>query len=105
MLRSIKIPQKERLFVIDDTILVKLGKMMDNVSFIYDHNLGRTVLGYCVVALGLFTPKGFYPLDFSFCFGKKRHPKSPEEKVGDPRSVSGLMSYEAQTLYQTGFGS
>jgi hypothetical protein len=89
-------PQKDRVFVIDDTILVKLGKMMDNVSFIYDHNLGRTVLGYCVVALGLFTPKGFYPLDFSFCFGKKRHPKSHEEKLGDPRSVSGLMSYEAK---------
>lgn len=91
-----KIPQKDRVFVIDDTILVKLGKMMDNVSFIYDHNLGRTVLGYCIVALGLFTPKGFYPLDFAFCFGKKRHPKSHEEKLGDPRSVSGLMSYEAK---------
>jgi hypothetical protein len=88
--------QKDRMFVIDDTILVKLGKMIDNVSFIYDHNLSRTVLGYCIVALGLFTPKGFYPLDFAFCFGKKRHPKSPKEKLGDPRSVSGKMSYEAK---------
>jgi hypothetical protein len=99
VLESVEInntPQKDRVFVIDDTILLKLGKMIDNVSFIYDHNLGRTVLGYCIVALGLFTPKGFYPLDFAFCFGKKRHPKSPEEKLGDPRTVSGKMSYEAK---------
>lgn len=70
--------------------------MIDNVSYIYDHNLGRTVLGYCIVVLGLFTLKGFYPLDFAFCFGKKRHPKSTEEKLGDLKTVSGKMSYEAK---------
>lgn len=89
-------PQKDRLFVIDDTILNKLGKMIENVSFIYDHNLGRTVLGYCIVALGLFTATGFYPLDFAYCFGQKRHPKSPNEKLGDPRTVSGKMSHNAK---------
>ena len=95
-IRINKLPPKDRIFVIDDTNLAKLGKMIENVSYIYDHNLGRTVLGFCIVALGLFTPKGFYPLDSAFCFGKKRNPKSSDEKVGDPRSISGLMSYEAK---------
>jgi len=91
-----KIPQKERYFVIDDTIVAKLGKKIENVSFIFDHNLGRSVLGYCIVTLGLFTPFGFYPLDFAYRFGKKRHAKSTEEIIGDPRKSSGLRSYEAK---------
>ena len=48
------------------------------------------------MALGLFTGQNFYPVDFAYRFGKKRHPKSPEEKIGDPRSVSGQRSYEAK---------
>lgn len=91
-----KIPQEERYFVIDDTIMQKLGRKIENVSYIFDHNLGRSVLGYCVVALGLFTAHGFYPLDFAYRFGKTRHKKSPEEKIGDPRKSSGQRSYEAK---------
>jgi hypothetical protein len=88
------VAQKERYFVIDDTIVAKLGRKIENVSYIFDHNRGRSVLGYCIVTLGLFTPYGFYPLDFAYRFGKKRHPKSPEA-IGDPRTSSGLRSYEA----------
>lgn len=91
-----KCPREEQYFVIDDTILQKLGKMMENVSYIFDHNLGRSVLGYCIVALGLFTGKGFYPIDFAYRFSEKRNAKSPEEKIGDPRSISGKRSYEAK---------
>ncbi len=29
-------------------------------------------------------------------FAKRRHSKSPEENIGDPRSISGQMSYEAK---------
>jgi hypothetical protein len=88
--------QQDIYFVIDDTILAKLGKKIDNVSFIHDHNLGRSVLGFCIVTLGLFTAQGFYPLDFAYCFGKKRHSKSPEENIGDPRKSSGKRSFEAK---------
>jgi len=48
------------------------------------------------VTLGLFTGQNFYPIDFAYRFGKKRHPKSPDEKIGDPRSISGQRSYEAK---------
>ena len=91
-----QIPQQERYFVIDDTILAKLGRKIENVSFIHDHNLGRSVLGFCIVLLGLFTAQGFYPIDFAYCFGKKRHGKSPEENIGDPRKSSGQRSFEAK---------
>jgi hypothetical protein len=91
-----KTPQQQRYFVIDDTILAKLGKKIENVSFLHDHNVGRSVLGFCIVTLGLFTAQGFYPLDFAYCFGKKRHSQSPKENIGDPRKSSGLRSFEAK---------
>jgi hypothetical protein len=89
-------PQEERYFVIDDTILAKLGKKIENVSYIFDHNLGRSVLGFCIVTLGLFTAHGFYPLDFAYRFSQKRNNKSPEENIGDPRKSSGQRSFEAK---------
>lgn len=91
-----QIPQKDLNFVIDDTILQKVGRKIENVSYIYDHNLGRSVLGFCIVTLGLFTGNAFYPLDFAYSFGQRRNPKSPEERIGDPRTSSGLRSYEAK---------
>jgi len=91
-----KTPQEERYFVIGDTILQKLGKRIESVSFIFDNNLGRSVLGFCIVTLGLFTANGFYPMGFAYRFGKKRHPKTPAQKATDPRSISGQMSFEAK---------
>ena len=91
-----KHPLEDRYFVIDDTIVAKLGKKIENVSYIFDHNRGYSVLGFCIVTLGLFTGESFYPLDFAYRFGKKRHPKSSEEIIGDPRSISGQRSFEAK---------
>jgi hypothetical protein len=50
---------------------------------------------FCIVTLGLFTGSAFYPLDHAYFFSNKRHAKTPE-KIGDPRSSSGLRSYEAK---------
>ena len=91
-----KYPLEERYFVIDDSPIAKRGRNIENVSFIYDHNCGRSILGFSIVTLGLFTGENFYPVDFAYRFGKTRHPRSPEEKIGDPRSISGQMSYEAK---------
>ncbi|MCP4351615.1 MAG: transposase [Desulfobacterales bacterium] len=57
------------------------------VSYIYDHSLGRSVLGFCTVTLGLLTESGFYVIDFSYRFGKKRHPGGPGEIIGDPMNT------------------
>ena len=87
---------KELYFIIDDSTLAKRGKHMENVSFIYDHSLGRSILGYCIVTLGVFTGNGYYPIDFSYWFSASRHPKSPEENIGDSRCISGQRSFEAK---------
>ncbi|MBW2075927.1 MAG: transposase [Deltaproteobacteria bacterium] len=91
-----KYPLQERYFILDDSPITKRGSKIENVSYIYDHSAKRTFLGFCIVSLGLFTGENFYPLDFAYRFGKKRHPRSPEEKIGDPRSISGRMSHEAK---------
>jgi hypothetical protein len=96
MLHFEKYPLDERYFVIDDSPLPKRGRNIENVSFIYDHNCGRSILGFSIVTLGLFTGENFYPVDFAYRFGKTRHPRSRQEKIGDPRSISGQMSYEAK---------
>jgi len=88
-------PIEERCFIIDDSILPKRGRDIENVSFVHDHTVNRSVLGYTVVMLGFFTGKGMYALDFSYKYGKKSHSKSPEECIGNPRSISGQMSREA----------
>ncbi len=87
---------KERYFIVDDSVIAKRGKHIENVSFHYDHSIGKTVLGYCIVTLGMFTGKGFYPIDFAYNFGQKRHSDSPDENIGDPRSISGQRSFEAK---------
>ncbi len=88
-------PREETYFVIDDTTIKKIGKKIENVSYIFDHNLGRSVSGFCIVTLDLLAGNGFYPIDFAYRFGNKRNDKSPDEKIGDPRSISGMRSYEA----------
>lgn len=95
-LRFDRAPLQDRYFIIDDSVIRKRGRAIENVCFVHDHCLGRSVLGFCLVTLGLFTGSGFYPIDFSYWFSNKRHPKSPDENIGDPRSISGRMSYEAR---------
>ena len=98
MLNFEKYPLQERYLILDDSPMAKRGRKIENISFIYDSNLRHSVLGFCIVTLGLFTEHNFYPLDFSYWFSNKRHPKSPQERIGDPRSISGQMSYEAKHL-------
>lgn len=90
-----KEPIEDKYFIIDDTVFPKRGKLMENVSYIYDHSIGRKILGFCVVSLGLFTGNGYYPLDFSYRVSNRRHEKSPIVDSGDSRSISGQMSHEA----------
>jgi hypothetical protein len=53
-------PDKDSYFIIDDTTIPKRGKLIENVSYIYDHSIGRSILGFCIVSLGLFTASGFF---------------------------------------------
>lgn len=90
-----RVPLKERYFILDDTVFHKRGKKMENVSYVRDHARGKSILGFCVVALALFNGKSVYPLDFSFRFGQKRHRKSPEV-LGDFRTAFGKHCFESK---------
>jgi hypothetical protein len=51
----------KRYLVIDDSPIPKRDRKIENVSFIYDHNLGRSILGFSIVTIGLFTGKTSSP--------------------------------------------
>ncbi len=99
-----EIALKDHYFILDDTIFSKRGKQLENISFVRDHTMAKSVLGYCTVVLTLFTDNGVYPLDFAYRFGKKRNPKSKAEIFGSPKSPFGQRSYEAkhQTKLESG---
>jgi DDE superfamily endonuclease len=62
----------EAHFILDTTCLPKRGQKIEEVSWIYDHNQGKAVLGYEVLTLGIVKPQGFYPLDFGCHFSRKK---------------------------------
>ena len=59
-------------FILDTTCLPKRGQKIEEVSWIYDHNQGKAVLGYEVLTLGVGIPHGFYPLDFGCHFSRRK---------------------------------
>jgi len=62
----------EAHFILDTTCLPKRGQKIEEVSWVYDHNQGKAVLGYEVLTLGVGDPEGFYPLDFGFHFSNRK---------------------------------
>jgi hypothetical protein len=46
---------KDSCFQLDDTILKKTGKMIENVSYIHDHSIGKSILGHQVAVLTAIT--------------------------------------------------
>jgi hypothetical protein len=86
----------ESVFIIDDTITEKRGKYIENVSYHYDHNTGRSLLGYSQVFLGYFNKKSFFPIDFRFRISKKRLSVTPSMADVDPRNTLSLHEYEAE---------
>jgi hypothetical protein len=59
-------------FILDTTCLPKRGQKIEEVSWVYDHNQEKTVLGYELLTLGVGDPEGFYPLDFGFHFSRRK---------------------------------
>jgi hypothetical protein len=59
-------------FILDTNCLPKRGQKIEEVSWVYDHNQGKAVLGYEVLILGVGEPQGFYPLDFGCHFSRRK---------------------------------
>ena len=76
-------------FIIDDTTDARVGRHIENVSYIFDHVVGKTVLGFKDLVLGYFDGTSFTPLDFSIHAEKGLRGKARKEqykKTGVPGS-------------------
>ena len=57
-------------FIIDDTTDTRVGRHIENVSYIFDHVVGKTVLGFKDLVLGYFDGTSFTALGFQHSRGK-----------------------------------
>lgn len=78
-------------FILDDTIDIRTGRKIENISYVHDHVAGRkkSTLGFKNLTLGLFDGTSFTPLDFSLHAEKALKQKQRKEqytKTRDPRS-------------------
>jgi hypothetical protein len=80
---------RHNCLILDSSVLPKRGKRLENLSFVYDHSQGKTVQGYEILALGLLTPRNFYPVNFGHHFSQ-RAPAEAEE--AQPRRVRGDLA-------------
>jgi hypothetical protein len=62
-----KVVAENSAFIIDDTSDARVGRRIENVSYIFDHVAGKkgSKLGFKDLMLGYFDGKSFIPLDFS----------------------------------------
>ncbi len=85
-----KIVAPPAAFILDDTTDRRVGRRLENVSYVFDHVIGKTLLGFKHLVLGFFDGTTFIPLDFAIhaekrLKGRKRreqyrktcHPGSP----------------------------
>ncbi|MBU4234530.1 MAG: hypothetical protein KJ822_04030 [Proteobacteria bacterium] len=70
----------------DTTIRPKRGQSLENLTWVYDHCWGKSVIGYELLALAILTPGNLFPLDFGFHFSKHA---LAEARQGQPRRPRG----------------
>jgi len=73
-------------FVLDTTVLPKRGEKIEEVSHVYDHCRGRSVLGYELLSLLLVNSQGYYPLDFEYHCSQKKGKDYRPATVAHPHS-------------------
>jgi len=76
-------------FIIDDTIDSRVGRRIENISYVHDHVAGRKkqTLGFKNLTLGLFDGKSFSPLDFSLHSEKRLQKKYRREQYKKTRKA------------------
>jgi predicted nucleic acid-binding Zn finger protein len=54
-----------KCMIFDDTLIVKTGKYIEKISWVWDHVAHKAVLGFKLLLMGYWDGKSFIPLDFS----------------------------------------
>ena len=84
-------------FILDDTTDRRVGRHLENVSYVFDHVLGKTVLGFKHLVLGFFDGTTFIPLDFSIHAEKRlpgRKRQQQYRKICHPGSPGAIRRKE-----------
>ena len=84
--------------ILDDTADQRTGWKMENISYVHDHELKKSLLGFKTLVLGFFDGKSFIPLDFTVHTEKKledKRAKKQFKKKADPKSPGGKRRKEA----------
>jgi hypothetical protein len=66
-----------KAFIFDDTPILKTGHKIEGVSKVWNHVIGRSILGYQLLVMGYYDGVLFIPIDFSFHREKGRNGKKP----------------------------
>jgi len=66
-----------KCFIIDDTVINKVGMKIEFIGKVFDHVIGRLVLGFKLLLLSYWDGKSLIPLDFSYHNEKGKNKKYP----------------------------
>jgi hypothetical protein len=87
-------------FIVDDTTAQHTGFKMENITYVFDHILRKTVYGFKILALTFFDGISNIPLDFTIHTEKKlerKKAKKQYKKSVAPNSNGGKRRKEADT--------
>lgn len=82
------------VLVIDDTTIIKTGKKIEELSWVYDHTLGKPVKGFHALVLGFCDGNSIIPVDFSIHGGSKKVSDSVVSTKIDMRTSAGIRRKE-----------
>lgn len=66
-----------RCFIVDDSTLPKSGRLIEKVSYVWDHVSRRSILGFKLLVAGYWDGTSFIPLDFSLHREKGKNKERP----------------------------
>lgn len=66
-----------KALIFDDTPIAKTGRKIEGVSKVWNHVIGRSILGYQLLVMGFYDGVLFIPVDFSFHREKGKNSKYP----------------------------
>ncbi|MFA5528529.1 MAG: transposase [Peptostreptococcales bacterium] len=86
---------QQRVLVIDDTVIPKAGKKIEELSWVFDHTKGKSVKGFSAVVLGWSDSSSFVPVDFSLQRSSRKVFNQSTETEMDKRMLAWHRRQEA----------
>jgi hypothetical protein len=86
---------QQRVLVIDDTVIQKAGKKIEEVSWVFDHSKGKSVKGFSAVVLGWSDRSSFIPVDFALQRSSQKVFKQSTTPEMDKRALAWHRRQEA----------